>query len=439
MRKLITLTLSLYLFCGLVKAQTIDSPLGIDSAQTITNASIYSEYYKHRNYKEALPAWRYVFVNAPKFQLNTYVRGEIIIENMFKITKNVAYIDTLMMVYDQWNKYFGNHPRFGEGYILGKRGANLYRLRHDDPASVKQGYAYLVKSFEIEKDKTHPLTAKITFAAADELYKKNEISKDEYVNLYTKFAAYAKNGMEKSNKPEPYEDVNNTVNAMFFNSGAADCATLGDVLTQKFNQNPTDKDELNSIARLLRRGECTDLPLFAKVSEALYNVDPSAEAAYGLAIMFLKSKDYDKTETYLKEAIAKGEDGEDKAEYYLRYAQIKLAQKQYADAKRNALEALKLKPNMGQAYILIGQAYAAYSKSYGEDEFEHASVFWVAVDKFMQAKQVDPSSASQANELIKSYSLHFPNKEEAFFRGIKEGDTQRVGDWINESTKVRFK
>lgn len=108
MKKFFVLAFGICLFTGVVNAQTLDSKFGIDSAKTIEQASIYSEFVKQKINKDALPAWRYVFNNAPRFQLNTYVRGEDIMMNMYMQTKNPAYVDTLMMVYDQWIKYFGD-------------------------------------------------------------------------------------------------------------------------------------------------------------------------------------------------------------------------------------------------------------------------------------------------------------------------------------------
>jgi len=437
MKKIAVLAFLVCLMSGVI-AQTKESKFGIDSIKTIQQASIYQEFVKQKNYVDALSAWRYVFENAPLFQLNTYTRGEDIMLNMYTKTKNPAYIDTLMMVYDQWIHYFGKHPRLGEGYVLGKKGANLYRLTMGNDVKTKEAFGYLVKSFDMEKANTHPLTVKMAFAVADDLLKKNMITKDEYVNLYLKFAEYADKKGPKY-KADQYEDVRTTIDALFFNAGVADCATLEGFMTAKFEKDPTNMEVLKDIARVLKRGECTDLPLFASVAEALYKADPNAEAAYNLAILFLKRQEYDKTETYLKEAIAKGTNNEDKAEYYLRLAQINLSKKQLAEAKRNALEALKLNANLGSAYVVIGNAYAAYSKSYGEDDFDHAAVFWVVVDKFNKAKQVDPALTEEVNGLIATYSRHFPSKDEAFFRSVKPGDSFKVGDWINETTVARFR
>ena len=76
---------------------------------------------------------------------------------------------------------------------------------------------------------------------------------------------------------------------------------------------------------------------------------------------------------------------------------------------------------MGDAYITIGLAYAVSSNDYEGDEFDKRTVFWAAVDKFVKAKQVDPSVAAKANEYIERYSLTSRRRTEAFFRDITAG------------------
>ncbi|MEG2227430.1 MAG: hypothetical protein RRY39_02895 [Odoribacter sp.] len=439
MKKIIAFAFGVCLMGGVAEAQTLESKYGLDSAKTIENASIYNEFVKQKNYKDALPAWRYVFNNAPMFQMMTYTKGEDIMVGMFQQTKNPAYIDTLMMVYDQWIKYFGNHSRLGEGYILGKKGASLYRFGRSEGQTQKEAYGYLRKSFDLEGTKTHPVTVQIMFYAAGDLLKKNLLTKDEYVALYMKLSEYAENGIKQASKPEMFKEVKDKLDAMFFDAGVADCATLNTLLSVKYQAKKEDVANLKEIASLLRRSECIDLPLYASVAEQLYKLDPSADAAYSLSILFLRRQDFDKTETYLKEAIAKAEDNTAKADYSLRMAQLKLSKGQLQAAKASALDVLKVTPNNGPALMLIGKAYAAYSKNYGEEDFDHASVFWVAVDKFQRAKQVDQSVAEEADKLILLYSQHFPNKEEAFFRNVTSGSNVRIGDWINETTTARFR
>lgn len=439
MKKIVALAFGMCLLGGAAKAQTIESKYGVDSVKTIENASIYTEFVKQKNYKDALPAWRYVFNNAPKFQLNTYVRGEEIMTGMFKQTQDYAYIDTLMMVYDQRIKYFGDHKRYNEGYILGKKGADLYRFGRKDDKTRKEAFTYLRRSFELEGAKSHPISVQIMFFSAGDLLQQGLITKEEYIDLYSHVSEFIANGEKNSKKPEAFVEMKGKIDGLFFDAGVADCQTLNTLLTAKYNAAKDDMEVLKEISSLLRRAECVDLPLYATVAERLYQVDPTAEAAYSLAIMFLKRQDFDKTESYLREAISKSTDATAKGEYSMRLAQIMLSKGKLQEAKRYALEAIKANPNSGAAYILIGKAYAADSKNYGEDEFDNRTVFWAAVDKFIKAKSVDPSVTDEANKLISAYEPHFPSKDEAFFRSVTPGATVKVGSWINETTTARFR
>ena len=119
MKKFAVIAFGMFLFALPTKAQTLESQYGLDSAQTILNASLYTEYWKQKNFEEALPTWRYVFLNAPAFQLNTYIRGEDIIEYMIQKTKKKEYVDTLMMIFDRRLQYMKSKSR--EGYVLGKK------------------------------------------------------------------------------------------------------------------------------------------------------------------------------------------------------------------------------------------------------------------------------------------------------------------------------
>ena len=94
----------------------------------------------------------------------------------------------------------------------------------------------------------------------------------------------------------------------------------------------------------------------------------------------------------------------------------------------------------GRCYIIIGMCYAA-TQLYPQDakgRILNKTVYWVAVDKFVKAKQVDPSVEAQANEFINSYSKYYPTKEERFdLPNEFSGSTYYVGGWIGENTNIR--
>jgi tetratricopeptide (TPR) repeat protein len=189
---------------------------------------------------------------------------------------------------------------------------------------------------------------------------------------------------------------------------------------------------------MLNRRECTDFPLYVQVTEAIYKQNPDADAAYRLHNMFFRRKDFGKSEVYLREAISKTDNIEDKADYFLRMAHMEMGKENYSQMKVYALEALKLNAKLGEAYLYIGRAYAYAAKSYSTEDFEQRSVYWAAVDKFNRAKQVDPSLTEEANKLIGSYTPNFPSKDDGFFLGIYEDNEVKIGGWINETTKARY-
>lgn len=437
MKKIAVLACSVCMLATVAQAQTRDSKYGIDSVETITNASIYTELVKQKNFEEALPAWRYVFFNAPAFQLNTYIRGEMIMDYMIQKTKKKEYVDTLMMVYDQRIKYFGDIDKNGEGYVLGRKGLALYRYANGDTTMLKDAYACLLRAFELDGPDTHPGTVVSTMSVAYELQKAGCVSREEFIDLYMKLSDFL--AAREAEGDKPYAPCKGVIDDIFFGSGLADCQTLSDLLTPRFEANKTDLTTLKEISSLLRRRECTDLPLYTSVAEELYKLEPSSEAAYSLAVMFGTRRDFDRMEQYLKEAIEKCEDPATRGEYNLRLAQLYLAKKDFPGVKTICLAVLKDVPNSGDAYILIGRAYAFGSTDFPGEEFDKHTVFWAAVDKFIKAKQVDPNVAEEADKLIEQYSVYFPSKEEGFFRSITAGQSYKIGGWINETTAARFR
>ena len=441
MKKIAVLALGICLFTIGTKAQTLESKYGLDSAKTILNASLYTEYFKQGNFEEALAPWRYLFLNAPAFQLTVYARGEKILEHMIEKTKKKEYVDTLLMLFDRRNQYMRNNPNNREGVVLGKKGMAQFRYSNGDINMVKDAFNNLLKSYEMDKDIVPAVQVHMTFHAACQLARENQLSKDDFVNLYIDFADFADQQAGTGEKGwEAFLVCKDNLEAMFIETGLADCMTLNELLVKKYEANKDNLDVLKDIYKLLKKQECTDLPLYATIAESIYHQDPSAEAAYGLAIMFYRKNDIPKFEQYLKEAIDKTDNETDRGDYNLNLAQVYLSTKRdYQQAKKYALAALKSNPNLGQAYLTIGLAYASASNSYEGDEFEKRTVFWAAVDKFIKAKQVDPGVADKANEFIAKYSVYFPSKDDAFFRSITAGASVKVGGWINETTTARFK
>ena len=128
-----------------------------------------------------------------------------------------------------------------------------------------------------------------------------------------------------------------------------------------------------------------------------------------------------------------------KAELYLENASLFFrGLKNHERGKEQALKALEIDSKLGKALMILGDMYASTARSCGDDWNQRLAIL-AAYDKYEEAKTIDPSSESEASSKMNKYRSSFPLKDTGFMRGVKAGDEQRVGCWIDEVVKVRYR
>ncbi len=433
MKKIILALLVVILITPFLKAQ--NEKYGSDSAKCVINLSLYKEFVNQQNYKDAINGWRNAYKICPKSTKQLYKDGEKIYKYFIDKEKNVdiknKYVDTLMQVYDKRVEIYND----GDD-VRGRQGFALYKYRETayEDAYNKMLFSLNANNFSIAYVQSFMFT---TVA----MFKDNKIDAGAVVENFSKISAVIEKEITEeadTSKKRTYNSIKDNVSSSFAKSGAASCDVLVNYYTPKYNETPTNADLLKTITKFLDMNNCTDSKLFFDASESLYSIEPSGPAAYNIAILAVKSSNYQKAEQYYKKSIELTEDKALKAKYYLDLAKIDYSQKQFANARTNALNAANLKSGWGDPYILIAKAYAASAQSCGEKPFEKNAVYWVVVDKLNKAKAIDASVANEANNLISQYRAYFPSKEEAFFENVTEGASYTVGCWINETTTATF-
>lgn len=416
---------------------------GTDSVTCITNLSLYKEFYKQQNYKDALPSWRWVYNNCPKARENTYIDGVKIMEYKIrneKDTKRVdAYVDTLMMVFDNRIKYFPLHYKTREpqeGTILGRKGVMLYEIK---PEANDQIIEILRRSIELEGKSVPGDVIVYYFRAIVNRVKDGKAEKTAIVDVYDQLSEIIDANLNSAANDEKarvnWENIRNNVELTF--EPYATCEDLISIYDAKFKATPEDLTLLQKITKILDKKKCTESPLFFQATQNLHKLQPDANSAYMMARLLLKDEKYADAVPYLKNAIDLQTDNDKKGNSAYLLASVYLSLKNYGSCRSFAQKALELRPNDGNPLILIGDAYAASSKDCGEDELGKKAGYWAAVDKYVQAKRLDPSVAEVADKRIGATSAAFPTQETIFFHGKNVGDTYQVGCWINETTTIR--
>ena len=160
--------------------------------------------------------------------------------------------------------------------------------------------------------------------------------------------------------------------------------------------------------------------------------------------MCKKKGDWKGAVEYYDQATDLSDVDQDRADYQYNAAMVLYQElKNYQQSRTYLRRSLEFNPNQGRCYMLMGILYAS-SKPYSEAEYGakaailNKTVFWVAVDKLIKAKQVEPEVAESVNSLISTYAKYFPSKEERFdLPGEFSGSTFTVGGWIGETTTIR--
>lgn len=406
--------------------------------------TMYEQAIKQSNYTEALKHWREVYNRYPKSSLNIYIHGVNIYKNFLEKSTSMntihAYVDTLSQIYSKRIKNFGN-----EGFVRGREATdyvNAYLNRELTDAErtnfLKNAYTKLGRAVSINGEEAEPAVLVLYMSISKSLFRSGELPKEDVVANYGKLTTIIDSKLAIDANDEQMNATKEEVDKAFQTSGAADCEALLAYYGPKFDELKSNEEGLKKMLRALDRQNCTDGELYANAAEAMYEMNPSAEAAFNMARLFVKRDQIDQAKEYYKKAIDGETDKELLAKYYYELAAFAFAKEHaYSEARNLVKKSIANDPKSGRAHLLLGDIYAQGAKTYSDDAFKRATVYWAAVDCFARAKQVEPDMAQDANNRISTYSAYFPDKETMFFQGLKAGQSFSVGGWINETTKVR--
>lgn len=427
----------------------------------------------YRNYKkqgldhDAYTFWQRVMVQCPSnVSQNVYIDGAKFIKKELKLAKGTdrvqPLIDSLWMVYDLRMENFPSTKKNPNNKctVLGYKSMDyvkLYKKKELDAfpwleesvmcTQEKSQAAFVSKYYELLGKKWQ---ATEDGAEKEELY-------DRLLNEYLLLSGWM-DGNIKSNKQIVAEltDVAESKadkkklsrgekNLSAYTKGkknldeifvaVATCDKMLPVMEQKIAASPDDFELKKRALRLFNKKDCTESDLYLSLAEDVCAAEPDCDCKYSLALAYAKRKEGAKALAFMEEAMAMCKEDPDYEDKLEKAAILSSANGKHSKAKGYARELLRLNPNNGQAYIVIGDATAASYKQCQDGAAGGPSMFWVAVDYYGKAKSVDPEVAEKANRRIANNSKQFPTRADLFNWGLKEGQTFTT--CTGETTKVR--
>lgn len=416
---------------------------GEDSIRCLENLSLYVNYYKIKDYNSAYNSWKVVFDECPLAGGRTlYSQGAFLIT--YKMTnetdpaKKQAWFDDLMQCYEQRVKYFGNDRRYPEPYIRGRQAVDYinYSSKKD---YLEVALPWLEQAINYGKSNTDNDVIQKYFELLEQRYQTDKVKYSEsFINEYIKLGDLVDARIAKGDKyKEAYIITRNNLNALFINSGAADCSTLEGVFATKVEENKLNDEELEKIINLFDKADCKESEVYFAASSYAHDLNPVAKTAAGCARQAYKKEDYAKAVEFYNEAIELEQVDSLKYTYAIEKANALYVADRFVEAKAAALQAISFDGTEGEPYLLLATVYATVDP-YPADPILNKTKYWAAVDKLQEAKSIEPELTEKANTLINSYRKFYPSKEEVFFKPeLKIGENFYIAAPINENVRCR--
>ncbi|MDA9241071.1 hypothetical protein N9O97_01385 [Flavobacteriaceae bacterium] len=458
MKNIITCTLT-FLFSITVLSQS--------NEECFSNLSIFAEYAKVKNYKEAYQPWLDLKSECPDINSAVYVLGERMLKSFIKNSEGNAkdeFQEDLVDLYDEWLTYFPKSKRGVSevGKILAIKAQTLidYKLAEDseifeiyDQAFTKDSksfkspkglYNYFKIYFRLYKTGIEDVTLEKVFEKYEELTEKFEFEMSAYTLKLDKLLEKENNGdplsIRETKNKRVYE-VNMVACNTYLNNlntiiaKESTCENLIPLYRKNFDKFKSDSVWLNRAASRMDSKDCSDDPLFVELVEALHALNPSANSAYYLGLLNDKKGETNLAIQYYNESIELESNNLKKAKTLYKIALKFKKSGQFSKSRTYANKALGFQPSMGRAYLLIANLYASSANNCGKTQFEKRSIYWLALKQAKKAASVDASIRKLANKTALSYKGRAPSKTDIFSEAMS-GKTISFKCWIGKSVTV---
>ena len=402
--------------------------------QNILNSNFLKESCDNKDYDAAAHYLKELLDKCPKASENTFVRGTTLYKNKINRAKSIAeknvYVDSLLLLYDLRNEYFGSHPKRGTAYILDRKAREYLTYKPNDRAGIRAAFR---EAIEAGGDNSDPETVVAYFTNLCDDYKNtDEVMPDEIIAEYDRLLPFFEKNPEASEYKSQFD-------AAFGLSGAASCENLETLFRGKLEAAPEDEALLAQAVSMMSRAKC-DGDFYFAIAEKYYQVKPSSETAMFLAQAFQNKGDYAKADTYLNEALAVEQDPAERQKLLVRIALVGLVANNINDAATAARQARDLNPEDGVPYFVLAQCYASSAAACGG--FAGQATFWAAYDTMAKAVELLPSDSEymeHAKTSLGAFRNRFPSSEECFFNELQDGARYTVtcGTAAGVSTTVR--
>ena len=403
-----TFVITISLFTSFNFAQTPDS------MQILTDYSLFSEYYKNKDYISALPyGWKVLEADPAKFSKWIYFKMEDCLWSLHdssstdpELVKSIQ--DTIIYFYDLAIKYDSQE----KGYFAVRK-AYVSEIWLTLPAET------VIPEYE-QALAWQPELSSFYYDRLGQLYKNSDDGENGYklkaLDIYNTLSdREPDNETWNTRKKDLVENIDELLKIV-------------KTTWEKDKTNPKKAKELASVAIQASVFKEAVEPLEFLVSQEPDNVGYLAQ----LASSYQKIDNLNEAEKTYKKIISLQPDNKDN---YFNLGIIYKDMGKYAQSRSEFLNASEKGGNW--ALPIYYEAYLYEQSASNCEDFDKKVVYLLSYQTYKKALAMD-GTLEQARDRINALSGVIPTKEDYFFRGLKSGDVLKITcvGWIGRSVSV---
>jgi tetratricopeptide (TPR) repeat protein len=397
---------------------------------------LYEDAIKSGDAKAAVGPFNWMLKNVPNHHVSLYINGVEIYDKLASTEKDAArkkaLVDTLLLLYDMRIKTCGEEPT-----VTNRKALSF--VKHSANEKPAEALAILDKAFQLNGNNVMDGTI-VPYMQVIRLnkLKLKTLTDEQILERYDKLVGVIDAKVQKAQsegKPiEKYQKMKNDIDEILVTIVTMDCNFVKKNLEPKYRQNTKDLTLAKKIFTFMLQGKCTDDPLWLEVAEQIHTQDTTKNCglAKNLGIIYISKDNYEKAETFLKEAQKICAENNDKGEIMMYLGAIEAKRGNRGAAREMYRQAASTDPALQkQVFEKIGDLYMGSFESCAkkQSKVEDRLVYLLAYDYYQKAGEGKKAAAAKEG---------FPSKEEIFTENVAAGSSMSLkGCWSSESTTIR--
>ncbi len=400
-----------------------------DEAGCRQAVSLYTEFLKQENFKDAAREWWKAQEVCPQYKPLLYDNGKYIYKKLAQAVtdknsddfKNK--MDSLNLIYDLWVENYNDCPE-----LQMKR---AHDNMMDETHRYNVAFKYFQMAFENTPDeKIQSYDVVYYFRAAYFMVGAKLIDCDQMMQIYEKLEKLSNKKLKENEDAGNSGEAQNWIQTLqtleSYIVPCANCEVLLPIYKKKTDAAPQDIDLAEEVLEKLNNLKCDD-PYLLELAILIDKARPSAKSKIDLGNTMYGSGSESKALEYYLEALKFADLSEENREKAtMRIAQIYLNKGSYKNAYSYAG-----KVGGCEAKYIQAQAVAQSAGSCAQNKTDRTAVYSYALELADAAGSC--ASSSWKSGLVSQLST----KQDLFVGGLSEGDSYDVPCW-GTKTKLRI-